>query len=172
MRPTSSFVAAASCLLLASPKTVHAFQAASFMAPVAKQQLQQQHHHQHARLARFTPPRLPVGIMPMSMSHDSFDKTSPARQHQQPQLAAAAAAANRVLPVTTLSGSASASVDVSVGDNSFELSVSGGTEKKSKLFKAYEKGAEYFTNLFPVWLTVFSLVALKDPNMFAWFTTE
>lgn len=47
-----------------------------------------------------------------------------------------------------------------------------GASGKSKLFKAYEKGAEYFTNLFPVWLTVFSLVALKDPNMFAWFTTE
>lgn len=48
----------------------------------------------------------------------------------------------------------------------------GGGQGKSKMFRAYEKGAEYFTNLFPVWLTVFSLVALKDPTMFAWFTTE
>lgn len=44
--------------------------------------------------------------------------------------------------------------------------------RKGGLYKAYEKGAEYFTNLFPVWLTLFSLVALKDPSMFAWFTTE
>lgn len=44
--------------------------------------------------------------------------------------------------------------------------------EKSKFFKAYEKGAEYFTNLFPVWLTIFSLLALKDPGMFEWFTTE
>lgn len=168
MRPTCSFVTTASCLLLASPNSVRAFQAGGFFAPVAKQQLQQ--HHQHATPARFIPRRLPVGSM--SMSQDNFDKTSPARQHQRPQLAAAAAAANRVLPVTSLSATASASVDVSVGDGSFELAVSAGTEKKSKLFKAYEKGAEYFTNLFPVWLTLFSLVALKDPNMFAWFTTE
>lgn len=43
---------------------------------------------------------------------------------------------------------------------------------KNKLFRAYEKGARYFTNLFPVWLTIFSFVALKDPMKFAWFTTE
>lgn len=48
----------------------------------------------------------------------------------------------------------------------------GGGASKSKAFRIYEKGAEYFTNLFPVWLTLFSLVALKDPSMFAWFTTE
>ena len=45
-------------------------------------------------------------------------------------------------------------------------------EGKNKLFRAYEKGARYFTNLFPVWLTAFSVVALKDPTKFAWFTTE
>lgn len=43
---------------------------------------------------------------------------------------------------------------------------------KNKLLRAYIKGARYFTNLFPVWLTVFSCVALKDPAKFAWFTTE
>eukprot|EP00752_Nemacystus_decipiens_P002489 g2340.t1 len=43
---------------------------------------------------------------------------------------------------------------------------------KSKLFQAYETGATWFTNLFPVWLCVFSGVALKDPSVFAWFTTE
>lgn len=57
------------------------------------------------------------------------------------------------------------------GEGSADGTVAGASGK-SKLFKAYEKGAEYFTNLFPVWLTIFSLVALKDPNMFAWFTTE
>lgn len=50
-----------------------------------------------------------------------------------------------------------------------DLVVAGG---KNKVFRAYEKGALYFTNLFPVWLTIFSGVALKDPTMFAWFTTE
>lgn len=60
------------------------------------------------------------------------------------------------------------SVDVSVGGS--ELAAVPG--EKSKFFKAYEKGSEYFTNLFPVWLTMFSLLALKDPSMFAWFTTE
>ncbi len=44
--------------------------------------------------------------------------------------------------------------------------------EKSKLFQAYETGARWFTNLFPIWLCVFSGVALKDPAVFAWFTTE
>lgn len=43
---------------------------------------------------------------------------------------------------------------------------------KSKMFRAYETGARWFTNLFPIWLCVFSGVALKDPSVFAWFTTE
>lgn len=43
---------------------------------------------------------------------------------------------------------------------------------KSKMFQAYETGARWFTNLFPIWLCVFSGVALKDPTVFAWFTTE
>lgn len=43
---------------------------------------------------------------------------------------------------------------------------------ENKLLRAYIKGARYFTNLFPVWLTIFSCVALKDPTKFAWFTTE
>ncbi|CAM9580201.1 unnamed protein product, partial [Discosporangium mesarthrocarpum] len=44
--------------------------------------------------------------------------------------------------------------------------------KKNKFVAAYEKGAEVFTNLFPMWLMLFSAVALKDPSKFAWFTTE
>lgn len=43
---------------------------------------------------------------------------------------------------------------------------------KSKMFQAYETAARWFTNLFPIWLCVFSGVALKDPSVFAWFTTE
>lgn len=43
---------------------------------------------------------------------------------------------------------------------------------KGKVFQAYETGARWFTNLFPIWLCVFSGVALKDPSVFAWFTTE
>lgn len=45
-------------------------------------------------------------------------------------------------------------------------------KQKSKMFQAYETGARWFTNLFPIWLCVFSGVALKDPSVFAWFTTE
>lgn len=60
--------------------------------------------------------------------------------------------------------------EVSGGASDEDMVVS--AEKKSKLFRVYEKGAEYFTNLFPVWLTLFSFLALKDPSMFAWFTTE
>lgn len=45
-------------------------------------------------------------------------------------------------------------------------------EGNNKLFRAYIKGSRYFTNLFPVWLTLFSFVALKDPATFAWLTTE
>lgn len=45
-------------------------------------------------------------------------------------------------------------------------------DQKNKLFQAYETGARWFTNLFPIWLCVFSGVALKDPAVFAWFTTE
>lgn len=48
----------------------------------------------------------------------------------------------------------------------------GDRAKKNKLFRAYETGARWFTNLFPIWLCVFSGVALKDPSVFAWFTTE
>lgn len=44
--------------------------------------------------------------------------------------------------------------------------------KENKLFQAYETAARWFTNLFPIWLCVFSGIALKDPAVFAWFTTE
>lgn len=73
----------------------------------------------------------------------------------------------KVLSATALSATVSPSVVVSLQGKEMPA-----REEKSKIFKAYEKGSEYFTNLFPVWLTVFSLVALKDPSIFAWFTTE
>ncbi|CAM9196507.1 unnamed protein product [Chrysoparadoxa australica] len=55
------------------------------------------------------------------------------------------------------------------------VSASGEPEKATlgaKLFKLYLTGSTYFTNLFPIWLTLFSLVALKSPASFEWFTTE
>lgn len=79
----------------------------------------------------------------------------------------------RTLPLPPLSA-ASAAASAAPDDSNTKLtSSSAGTPAaKSKLFAAYEKGAEYFTNLFPVWLTICSLLALKDPSMFEWFTTE
>jgi hypothetical protein len=58
------------------------------------------------------------------------------------------------LPVTALAATAAAGSD----------------EKKAKssFMEIYTKGSVVFTNLFPLWLTIFSGVALKDPSMFAW----
>jgi bile acid:Na+ symporter, BASS family len=41
-----------------------------------------------------------------------------------------------------------------------------------KIFEGYEKTADLFSNLFPVWTVLFTLIALKSPQSFAWFTTE
>lgn len=41
-----------------------------------------------------------------------------------------------------------------------------------KVFGAYEKSANLATNLFPVWTVLFTALALKSPQSFAWFTTE
>lgn len=65
----------------------------------------------------------------------------------------------------------SSSLGGTVAGDGSELAA-GGDASQSRAFRAYEKGARYFTNLFPVWLTLFSFVALKDPTMFEWFTTE
>lgn len=42
----------------------------------------------------------------------------------------------------------------------------------TKVFKAYEKSANIATNLFPVWTVLFTAIALKQPQKFAWFTTK
>jgi bile acid:Na+ symporter, BASS family len=41
-----------------------------------------------------------------------------------------------------------------------------------KIFEGYEKGANIFANLFPLWTVLFTGIALKSPSSFAWFTTE
>jgi BASS family bile acid:Na+ symporter len=41
-----------------------------------------------------------------------------------------------------------------------------------KIFKAYVKTADIATTLFPVWTVLFTGIALKSPQSFAWFTTE
>ena len=41
-----------------------------------------------------------------------------------------------------------------------------------KIFEAYEKTADVATNMFPVWTVLFTALALKSPQSFAWFTTE
>jgi BASS family bile acid:Na+ symporter len=48
-------------------------------------------------------------------------------------------------------------------------------EEKSvgkKIFDAYVKIAGVATTLFPVWTVLFTGIALKSPQSFAWFTTE
>lgn len=49
------------------------------------------------------------------------------------------------------------------------------SEEKSfgtKAFEAYKRGASIATTLFPVWTVLFTGIALKKPESFAWFTTE
>lgn len=41
-----------------------------------------------------------------------------------------------------------------------------------KIFDGYEKAANLFANLFPVWTVLFTALALRSPQSFAWFTTE
>lgn len=42
----------------------------------------------------------------------------------------------------------------------------------SKIFKAYTRGANIATTLFPVWTVLSTAVALKSPASFDWFTTD
>jgi bile acid:Na+ symporter, BASS family len=41
-----------------------------------------------------------------------------------------------------------------------------------KIFKAYISTANVATTLFPLWTVLFTGIALKSPQSFAWFTTE
>jgi BASS family bile acid:Na+ symporter len=41
-----------------------------------------------------------------------------------------------------------------------------------KIFDTYVKVADIATTLFPVWTVLFTGIALKSPQSFAWFTTE
>ncbi len=41
-------------------------------------------------------------------------------------------------------------------------------EETGWLMKAYLQTTTTFTNLFPLWLTMFSVIALKNPESFAW----
>ncbi len=41
-------------------------------------------------------------------------------------------------------------------------------EETGRFMKAYLKYTNTFTNFFPLWLTMFSLIALKSPASFAW----
>lgn len=52
---------------------------------------------------------------------------------------------------------------------------SDGSKKDSlgaKVFDMYLKTADLATNLFPFWTVLFTAIALKSPQSFAWFTTE
>jgi bile acid:Na+ symporter, BASS family len=40
------------------------------------------------------------------------------------------------------------------------------------LFEKYESAANLATTLFPVWTVLFSVIALKSPSSFDWFTTD
>lgn len=169
MRPSFACTVAASCLLAPEAVQAFAFRAGLFVpahsSGSAHQQQQQQQHATTARLISPIPgaPRDASGVgygRPLIALRMS---STPREQQQQ------AGEARRALSATALGATMStSSVDMSVSGS--ELAAAPG--EKSKFFKAYEKGSEYFTNLFPVWLTMFSLVALKDPSMFAWFTTK
>jgi BASS family bile acid:Na+ symporter len=41
-----------------------------------------------------------------------------------------------------------------------------------KIFDGYVKTADIATTLFPIWTILFTGIALKSPQSFAWFTTE
>lgn len=41
-----------------------------------------------------------------------------------------------------------------------------------KIFEAYEKVTNLATTLFPLWTVLFTGIAIKSPQSFAWFTTE
>lgn len=41
-----------------------------------------------------------------------------------------------------------------------------------KIFDGYVRAADVATTLFPVWTVICTLIALKSPSSFAWFTTE
>jgi BASS family bile acid:Na+ symporter len=41
-----------------------------------------------------------------------------------------------------------------------------------KIFEGYEKTANVATTLFPVWTVLFTGIALRKPEAFAWFTTQ
>ncbi len=52
---------------------------------------------------------------------------------------------------------------------SMELSAKNAELEETGWFmKAYLKYTTTFTNLFPLWLTMFSVIALKKPESFAW----
>eukprot|EP00551_Chaetoceros_affinis_P012321 CAMPEP_0203670842 /NCGR_PEP_ID=MMETSP0090-20130426/6810_1 /ASSEMBLY_ACC=CAM_ASM_001088 /TAXON_ID=426623 /ORGANISM="Chaetoceros affinis, Strain CCMP159" /LENGTH=419 /DNA_ID=CAMNT_0050535803 /DNA_START=81 /DNA_END=1340 /DNA_ORIENTATION=+ len=42
----------------------------------------------------------------------------------------------------------------------------------SKIFKVYTQTANLATTLFPLWTVIFTLVAIKSPSSFDWFTTD
>mmetsp|Transcript_13822 Transcript_13822/g.19806 ORF Transcript_13822/g.19806 Transcript_13822/m.19806 type:complete len:429 (+) Transcript_13822:158-1444(+) len=46
------------------------------------------------------------------------------------------------------------------------------TSLATKMFKAYVSIMDKATNLFPLWTLLFSIIALKSPSSFDWFTTE
>ncbi|CAM9866054.1 unnamed protein product [Scytosiphon promiscuus] len=103
------------------------------------------------------------------------DSTTTSRMSQQQPMVQAREGGARARQLSALL-SASAVVAQSSSLAKIEGLRGGGGDQaaaeKNKLFKAYETGARWFTNLFPIWLCVFSGVALKDPAVFAWFTTE
>jgi len=55
---------------------------------------------------------------------------------------------------------------------STEAAVSEEKSLGTKIFEGYVKAADLATNLFPLWTVLFTGVALKSPQSFAWFTTE
>ena len=78
---------------------------------------------------------------------------------QRPSLPRAVSGATRngLRPVTAVSSALRGGSDASLG---------------TKLFDAYIQTATIATNLFPLWTVIFTGIALKSPQSFAWFDTN
>ncbi|GAX19626.1 bile acid:Na+ symporter, BASS family [Fistulifera solaris] len=73
---------------------------------------------------------------------------------------------------TTLAMSAEASETPETSETPAESVEKKAESFGSKAFDLYLKTADVATNLFPFWTVLFTAIALKSPQSFAWFSTE
>eukprot|EP00934_Nitzschia_sp_Nitz4_P008763 Nitzschia sp. Nitz4//scaffold147_size54853//29591//31270//NITZ4_006620-RA/size54853-processed-gene-0.46-mRNA-1//1//CDS//3329536702//8753//frame0 len=73
-----------------------------------------------------------------------------------------------ILPLELSSESNPIAMDLSTANETVAVSPTLG----KKIFDAYVKVADIATTMFPVWTVLCSVIALRSPKSFAWFTTE